>query len=571
MTTGSLIALAILVLALALTSPLLGRYIAHVFEPEPKHNAGWLHRLEERLLRAAGIDPLSEQTWRAYAISIVVFSALGVLALYAIQRLQEILPGNSTHLGAVAPALALNTAVSFVTNTDWQNYSGESTMSIATQMAGLAVQNFISAGVGISVALALVRGLTRDRGRTIGNFYVDITRAITRLLLPLSVLFAVLLTAQGVVDNLTASKCITTIAGAHQCLPGGLVATQEAIKELGTNGGGYFGANSAHPFENPNAFTNFEEIFALLVIPFSLPFAFGTMSGRKRQGIAIFSAMFLIWISSAGALMYFQSSPAPLNHQVGISSPTTRNGGGGNLEGLELRFSSAGCAMFAASTTGTSTGATNCALDSLTPIAGGVALSNMMLGEVDPGGVGSGLYGILIFAILAVFIAGLMVGRTPEYLGKKIQAAEMKLVMIYLLVSPIAILIFSATAVLIPSARAQVSNPGPHGLTEIVYSYVSTGNNNGSAFAGLSSNTDFYNITQALNMVIGRFGLIIPVLAIAGSLVRKTTTPITNGTFPTDTPLFVTILIGVILLLVGLTYFPVLALGPLVEHLQGHF
>ncbi len=569
MTTSDFVGLGILIVLLAIFAPLLGRYIATVFAETGPGGPRFIARLESRLFALAGIDEHSEQTWRAYAISLLAFSSLSVLFLYGLERLQSLLPGNPLKLSALSPALAINTAVSFVTNTNWQNYSGESTMAIATQMAGLAVQNFVSAAVGIAVAIALVRGLARSRSRTIGNFWVDLTRSITRLLIPLAVLFTLLLVSQGVVENLTAAKCVSTIAGGRQCIPGGPVATQEAIKLLGTNGGGYFGANSAHPFENPTALSNFAEIFALLLIPFSLPFAFGRMIGRRRQGLAIFFAMFILWFASATAAMYFQTKVAPLNQHVGVA--VASKSGGGNLEGTDLRVDPAACALFAASTTGTSTGATACAHDSLTPAAGGVALFNMMLGEVDPGGVGSGLYGMLIFAIVSVFIAGLMVGRTPEYLGKKIQAAEMKLASIYLLILPISVLVAAAVAVLLPTTRAAILNPGSHGLSEVIYSFVSTGNNNGSAFAGLSSNTDFYNITEAIVMAIGRYGLMIPALAIAGSLGAKAVIPAGEGTFPTDTPLFSAILIGVVVLLVGLTYFPVMALGPIAEHLTGHF
>ena len=561
--------LAILIILLAIFAPLLGRYIAAVFADAGPKGPRVVARFESRLFSLARIDEHSEQTWRAYAISLLAFSSVSVLFLYALERLQSYLPGDPLKLGGLPPALAINTAVWFVTNTNWQNYSGESTMAMATQMIGLAVQNFASAAVGIVVAIALVRGLARSRSRTIGNFWVDLTRTTTRILLPLAVLFTLFFTSQGVVDNLTAATCVNTIAHARQCIPGGPVSTQEAIKLLGTNGGGYFGANSAHPFENPTSLSNFVEIFALLLIPFSLPFTFGRMIKSRRQGLAIFFAMFILWAASASATMYFETNVAPLNHNAGVAVAT--KAGGGNLEGTDLRIDPAACALFAASTTGTSTGATACSHDSLAPAAGGVALFNMMLGEVDPGGVGSGLYGMLIFAIVSVFIAGLMVGRTPEYLGKKIQAAEMKLASIYLLILPLTILVAAAVAVLLPTARAAILNPGSHGLSEVVYSFVSTGNNNGSAFAGLSSNTDFYNITEAIVMAIGRFGLIIPALAIAGSLGAKATIPGGEGTFPTDTPLFSAILIGVVVLLVGLTYFPVMALGPIAEHLAGHF
>ncbi len=556
-----------LIALLVVTAPFLGRYIARVFSDEALAKDTRLNRIEGRMLKTIGVDPKVEQSWKAYAASVVAFSAVSVVFLYAIERLQGHLPLNPTHVGAVSPALAINTAVSFVTNTNWQNYAGESTMTMLTQTIGLSVQNFVSGAVGLSVAIALVRGLLRNRSNTIGNFWVDLVRSTTRILLPLSLIFAIILIAQGAVENLTYVKCITTIAGGKQCIPGGLVATQEAIKLLGTNGGGYFNANSIHPFENPTALTNFAEIYALLVIPFSLPFAFGRLTKRTRDGITIFTTMMVIWIASSLLLLHFEVGTNQLNlvKSSNISSVATAKV---LPEGQDLRISATSCAVFASSTTSTSTGAVNCALDSIEPAAGGVALFNMMLGEVSPGGVGSGLYGILIFAILSVFIAGLMVGRTPEYLGKKIQSAEMKLVVIYLLLSPAAIMIFAAIAVILKTAKGAVGNPGSQGLSEIIYSYVSTGNNNGSALGGLSANTDFYNVTQALNMAIGRFGLMIPVLAIAGALAKKQTVPASSGTFNTDKPLFAVILGGTIILLVGLTYFPVLSLGPIMSHLQ---
>ncbi|MDA8027278.1 MAG: potassium-transporting ATPase subunit KdpA [Actinomycetota bacterium] len=556
-----------LIALLVVTAPFLGRYIARVFSDEALAKDTRLNRIEGRMLKTIGVDPKVEQSWKAYAASVVAFSAVSVVFLYATERLQGHLPLNPTHVGAVSPALAINTAVSFVTNTNWQNYAGESTMTMLTQTIGLSVQNFVSGAVGLSVAIALVRGLLRNRSNTIGNFWVDLVRSTTRILLPLSLIFAIILIAQGAVENLTYVKCITTIADGKQCIPGGLVATQEAIKELGTNGGGYFNANSIHPFENPTALTNFAEIYALLVIPFSLPFAFGRLTKRTRDGITIFTTMMVIWIASSLLLLHFEVGTNQLNlvKSSNISSVATAKV---LPEGQDLRISATSCAVFASSTTSTSTGAVNCALDSIEPAAGGVALFNMMLGEVSPGGVGSGLYGILIFAILSVFIAGLMVGRTPEYLGKKIQSAEMKLVVIYLLLSPAAIMIFAAIAVILKTAKGAVGNPGSQGLSEIIYSYVSTGNNNGSALGGLAANTDFYNVTQALNMAIGRFGLMIPVLAIAGALAKKQTVPASSGTFNTDKPLFAVILGGTIILLVGLTYFPVLSLGPIMSHLQ---
>ncbi|MDA8197394.1 MAG: potassium-transporting ATPase subunit KdpA [Actinomycetota bacterium] len=567
MTTSALAGLAILILTLVVTAPLLGRYIYRVYSDEHQSRETKLNKVERRLLTWLGVDPNSEQTWKAYAISLIAFSMVSVLFLYLLQRVQNHLPLNPSHLTSVSPALAINTAISFVTNTNWQNYAGESTMTALTQTIGLAVQNFVSAAVGLSVAVALTRGITRHRSGTIGNFWVDLLRSTTRILIPMSALVAIAMVSQGVIDNLTLTKCISTISGGHQCIPGGLVASQEAIKELGTNGGGYFNANSIHPFENPNYITNFIEIYAILIIPFSLPFAFGKFAGRRREGITIFVVMMLMWATSSLLLLHFETST---NQTSLIKADKIVSISGGKVlpEGQDLRISTPSCAIFAASTTSTSTGAVNCALDSLDPAASGVALFDMMLGEVSPGGVGSGLYGILIFAILAVFVSGLMIGRTPEYLGKKIQGAEMKLITIYLLISPAAIMILSAIAVMVKTSKGAIGNPGPQGLSEIIYSFVSTGNNNGSALGGLSSNTDFYNITQAINMVIGRFGLMIPALALAGALAAKQPVPQGTGTFSTDKPLFASILIATIVLVVGLTYFPVLSLGPIVAHLN---
>jgi K+-transporting ATPase ATPase A chain len=430
-------------------------------------------------------------------------------------------------------------------------------MSHLTQMAGLTVQNFVSAAVGIAVAVALVRGLARRRSQTIGNFWVDLTRVTVRVLVPLAAAIALLLASQGVVQSLRGPAGARTVEGASQEIYRAPIASQEAIKELGTNGGGIANANSAHPFENPTAFTNLVENWALLAIPFALAFAFGRLVGDRRQGYALFGAMFVLWIASAGLAMHFELDGNP---RLEARAP--------NLEGKEVRFGAAASALFAASTTGTSTGAVIASHDSFTPLGGAVPLANMMLGEVSPGGVGAGLYGILIFALLAVFIAGLMVGRTPEYLGKKIQAAEMKLVVLYLLVVPALILAFASVSVLLRTAKASILNPGAHGLSEVVYAFTSAANNNGSAFGGLSGNTDWFNTTLGLAMLAGRFLPIVLVLAIAGSLARKQPVPATAGTFPTGTPLFAGLLVGVILIMVGLTYFPVLALGPILEHLS---
>ena len=558
---------AALVIALAISIPFLGNYMAKVFGGGKAPGDKVFGPVERLIYRLGGIDPDREQKWSIYALALLAFSLLSVLFLFVMQRVQEHLPFNPTHMKGVPSLLAMNTAVSFLTNTNWQNYSGESTMSHLTQMAGLGVQNFVSAAVGLAVVVALIRGLTRHRAGTIGNFWVDLTKGILRILLPLAFVFALVFVSQGVVQNLNGNTKATTVQGSTQTIPGGPVASQEVIKQAGTNGGGFYNANSAHPFENPNAFTDFLQIYLLLVIPFSLAWTFGKMAGNKKQGIAVLMAMLALWLAASFATMLLETNGNSALDAVKVNQQTTSSQSGGNMEGKETRFGSAACGLFAASTTDTSTGAVNCAHDSLTPLGGGVVLSNIMLGEVSPGGVGSGLYGMLIFALLSVFIAGLMVGRTPEYLGKKIQAAEMKLVVIYLLAVPLVILVFAGASVVMKTPQASILNPGAHGLTEVVYGFTSSANNNGSAFGGLTGNTDWYNTTLALCMLVGRFILIVAALAIAGSLARKQTVPESSGTFPTDTPLFTGLLVSVVVVVVGLTYLPVLALGPIVEHL----
>ena len=542
-----------------LSTPLLGAYIARIFDGCPAPGDRIFSPVERALYRLGGIDPEREQPWSVYALSMLAFSCVSVLGLFLLQRVQGALPLNPTHVGSVAPALAFNTAVSFVTNSNWQSYGGESTMSHLTQMAGLTVQNFVSAAVGIAVAIAVVRGITRRRSETIGNFWADLTRATTRILLPLALVLALVLAGLGVVQTLSGPATAHTVAGATQEIFRGPVASQEAIKELGTNGGGPLGANSAHPFENPTGLTNLVEMWALLAIPFALTFAFGRLVGDRRQGWAIFAAMLALWAGSAALATWAEVGGNPQLHALGAV--------GANMEGKEVRFGAPASALFAASTTGTSAGAVDSSHDSFTPLGGAVPLVNMMLGEVSPGGVGSGLYGMLVFALLAVFMAGLMVGRTPEYLGKKIQAAEMKLVVLYLLAVPALVLTFAGVSVVLDSATRSILDPGPHGLSEIVYAFTSASNNNGSAFGGLSANTDWLNTTLGLAMLGGRFLLIVPALAIAGSLARKQYVPATAGTLPTGTPLFAGLLVGVVLIVVGLTYFPVLSLGPILEHL----
>jgi K+-transporting ATPase ATPase A chain len=569
------------VVLIAITTPLLGSYMAKVFTGKKAPGDRVFGPVERAIFRVCGVDPQSEQRWSVYAVSALAFSLVSVLVMYGMMRLQGHLPFNPDHQQSVKPVLSFNTAVSFLTNTNWQNYAGESTMSHLTQMAALAVHNFVSAAAGIAVAIAFIRGLTRRNARTLGNFWVDLTRAVVRVLLPISFVFALVFVAHGMEQNFHASKTVSTVAAQSidangkpittQSIPGGPVASQEAIKDLGTNGGGFFNANSAHPFENPDPITNVLEIWLILSIPFSLTFTFGKMAKDRKQGWAVFAAMFALWMVGNLVIMPMEAHGNPHLATAGINERTTALQSGGNMEGKEVRLGTAGSGLFSNAATSTSTGAADSAYDSYTPVGGAVPLTQMMFGEVDPGGVGSGLYGMLIFALLAVFIAGLMVGRTPEYLGKKIQAAEMKLVVLYILFVPATILCFAATAIVLKTAVSGLGNPGHHGLTEVVYAYVSQANNNGSAFGGLTTNTQWFNVTGGLATLIGRFMLFIPTLAIAGSLGRKRYVPASLGTFPTGTPLFSGLLTGVVVIVVGLTYFPVLALGPIAEHLVGKF
>jgi len=565
------IQLAALVALLGISTPLLGRYMARVFGGGSSPGDRVFRPIERRIYQLCRIDPRREQRWSVYAISLLAFSLMSVLFLYALLRLQGHLPFNPDHQKAVGPALSFNTAVSFVTNTNWQNYSGESTMGHLAQMAGLAVQNFMSAAVGLAVAVALIRGLIRRRANTIGNFWVDVTRAVTRILLPMSIVFSLVLVSQGATQNLRGARTTASVEGSRQSVPGGPLASQEAIKELGTNGGGFYNANSAHPFENPNPFTNLLEIWLLLSIPFALTFTFGTMARDRRQGWAVFAAMFALWLVPALLAMAFETGGNKNLAALGADQQVTASQPGGNMEGKEIRFGPAASGLFAASTTATSTGSVDAAHDSFTPLGGAVPLVNILLGEVTPGGVGSGLYGMLVFALLSVFIAGLMVGRTPEFLGKKIQAAEMKLVVLYVLFVPLAVLTFAGVSIVLRTAVGSLGNAGAHGLTEMTYAFASAGNNNGSAFGGLAGNTQWFNTTLGLAMLVGRFLLVVPVLAIAGALARKQPVPVSAGTFPTNGPLFAGLLAAVVVVVVGLTYFPVVALGPVVEHLVGKF
>ena len=563
-----------LIAIIAVGTRVLGPYLAGVFGDDQRSYGDRLFsKVERPIFRLCGIDERREQRWTTYAQSLLAFSAVSVLAVYGLQRLQGHLPFNPTHAAAVPAALSWNTAVSFVTNTNWQNYAGENAMSYLTQMAGLAVQNFASAAVGLAVAVALVRGLARRRSTTIGNFWVDLVRGTVRVLLPLALVLTVVFISQGAIQTLRGPDAVTTVEGAHQSIPGGPFASQESIKMVGTNGGGTLNANSAHPLSNPNGLTNLLQMGSLLLIPFALTYAYGRMVGDQKQGWVVFAAMFVLWAGSVALATGFEVHGNTAIDKLGVHVTQVDGSGqaGGNMEGKEVRFGPSASGVFAASTTGTSTGAVIAAHDSFTPLGGAAPLVNMMLGEVDPGGVGAGLYGMLIFALLAVFIAGLMVGRTPEYLGKKIQAAEMKLVVLYIVAVPLAVLSFMAASLVLHTAATSIlsGHQGtPHGLTEVAYAFTSAGNNNGSAFGGLAGATDWYNTTLGLAMLVGRFFLIVPALAIAGSLARKQPAPPSAGTFPTGTPLFVGLLVGVVLIVVGLTYFPVLALGPIVEHLS---
>jgi K+-transporting ATPase ATPase A chain len=544
----------LLVAALAVCYVPVGNYMARVFTSE-KH---W--RVERGLYKLVGINPANDQKWSHYLRSMLAFSAISVLFLYGIERLQHYLL-LSEGMKNVPPALAWNTAASFVTNTNWQNYSGESTMGYLTQMSGLAVQNFLSAAVGIVIAIALVRGFMRSKTDKLGNFWVDTTRITVRYLIPLAVVGGIVLMASGVIDNLTSYHTVTTLSGAHQTIVGGPVASQEVIKDAGNNGGGFFNANSSHPFENPNPFTNWFEIFLLLMTAFCLPRTFGKMVKDNRQGFALLAVMVIIWCAAVGGISFFESHYA-------IGGATAAQVAHGPMEGVESRFGTSGCSLFAASTTVTSTGSVNCFHDSLTPFGGGIALFDIALGEVAPGGVGAGLYGILVLAMVTVFVGGLMVGRTPEYLGKKIRPVEMKYAALYFLTLPVLILTATGLSIAMKSSQASILNPGPHGLTEILYAFTSMANNNGSAFAGLATNTDWYNTVGGIVMLLGRFAPEIFALGLAGSLARQQPVPASAGTMETHKPLFVGMLVGVILVLVGLTYFPALALGPFAEGLH---
>jgi K+-transporting ATPase ATPase A chain len=595
MSTQSLTLLVVFLLTLLVLSYPLGVYLARVGDGTQL----WLARLESVLYRLAGTDPATGMGWKTYALALLAFNALGTLFVYAVQRLQSVLPLNPQGLAGLSADSAFNTAVSFVTNTNWQGYAGESTMSNFSQMIALTGQNFFSAATGMAVAFALIRGFTQRSVQSIGNFWVDLTRSVLYVLLPLSLLLAVALMGQGVIQDFSANKTVTlidpltyiesqvgtdgqpikdaqggaltqTLVAHSQTLPMGPVASQEAIKMIGTNGGGFFNANSAHPYENPTPLSNLLQMLAMFLIPAAFCFAFGRLVGDMRQGWAVLAAMTLIFIVLTCIVLYAEQQIHPGLQALHIDQSLGALQSGGNMEGKETRFGISASALFAAITTAASCGAVNAMLDAFTALGGLVPLAFMQLGEVVFGGVGTGLYGMLVFAIMAVFIAGLMIGRTPEYLGKKIQAYEMKMTALTILVTPLLVLGGTAIAVMLEPGRAGIANPGAHGFSEILYAFTSAANNNGSAFAGLSANTPFYNFMLAVAMWGGRFGMIVPILAIAGSLAAKKRLDVTSGTMPTHGPLFVALLVGVVVLIGVLNYVPALALGPVVEHLQFH-
>jgi len=587
MTLNGLLQLALyLLILIAITKPL-GVYMTRVFSGERTFMDRVLGPLERLIYKICRVDPKQEQHWTSYTAAMLMFSVVSLVVLYAFQRLQYYLPFNPQKFPGVPEALSFNTASSFTTNTNWQNYSGESTMSYWVQMAGLALHNFTSAAVGIVLAIAFIRGIARREAKTIGNFWVDLTRACLYLLLPLSIVGALFLVSQGIPQNLNpytqasvvepqtvdqtdAQGNTTKQTVTDQTIAQGPVASQEIIKELGTNGGGFFGANSAHPFENPTPLTNFFEILAIFSIGSGLTYTLGRMTGNQKHGWAVFGAMTILFLVGFFTVYYFEARGNPVFDRYGVTQAVGEQQGteqaGGNMEGKEVRFGMTGSALFTTITTDASCGAINSQHDSLTPLGGMIPLLNIMLGEIIFGGVGSGMYGMLVMVVLTVFIAGLMVGRTPEYLGKKIESRDVKLAMLYVLIFAVSILVLSAWGSIASYGTARLGNSGPHGLSEIVYAFVSTTGNNGSAFGGLSGNTNWYNTVLGINMLVGRFLMIIPMMAIAGNLATKKSAPASAGTFPVHTPLFVGLLIGVILIVGALTFFPVLSLGPIVEH-----
>jgi K+-transporting ATPase ATPase A chain len=597
MDLNSYLQIAIYFIVLILLVKPLGLYMAHVYQGESTFLDRPIRPVERLIYRLIGIDPQDEMDWKKYTIALLVFSALSVLVVYLLQRVQGLLPLNPQKFGATTPDLSLNTAISFVTNTNWQNYGGETTLSYLTQMVGLTVQNFVSAAAGMAVLVAFIRALARRQTTKLGNFWVDLTRGTLYILLPMSIIFALVLVSQGVVQTFSPYKqtalvqptsyqqpkldasgnpitdsqgnpVMETITQTTQLLAVGPAASQTAIKELGTNGGGFFNANSAHPFENPTPLSNFLEMLAILLIPAALTYTFGKMVGSTRQGWAILIAMLLLLWVPLGLALAAEQTGNPALTDLGVNQTASATNPGGNMEGKEVRFGIANSALWATATTAASNGSVNSMHDSYTPLGGMAALWMMMLGEVSFGGVGSGLYGMLVFVIVAVFVAGLMVGRTPEYLGKKIESYEMKMASILILIMPITVLVLTAIGVMTNQGKATIFNPGPHGFSEVLYLYTSQGNNNGSAFAGIGANNPFYNLSGGIDMMIGRFFLAVPTLALAGSLAKKKKTPESAGTLPTHTPLFIVWLIAVVILVGALNFFPALALGPIIEHLM---
>lgn len=576
MTTFSWLQLALYLFVLLLLVKPLGSYMSRVYQGERTFLSPVVRPIERLIYRIVGLRADEEMDWKTYALALLFFTLVGILTLYGLERLQSVLPLNPQHLGAVKPGLAFNTSVSFNTNTNWQNYGGETTMSYLTQMLGLAVHNFLSAAAGMTVLVALVRGFVRHSGNTLGNFWVDMTRSILYILLPLSLILAVVLVSQGVVQTFHHSQQVSLLQSTQdvtgqtvneQTLALGPAASQIAIKMLGTNGGGFFNVNSAHPFENPTPLSDFLEMLSILLIPAALCYTFGKMVGDTRKGWAILAAMTIIFVAMLSVTVWAEQSGNPAIARLGVDQTASNLQPGGNMEGKEVRFGIANSALWATATTAASNGSVNSMHDSFTPLGGLVPMWLMQLGEVVYGGVGSGLYGMLAFVIVAVFVAGLMIGRTPEYLGKKIETYEMKMASLMVLIPVALVLLGTAIAVAIPAGRAAVFNPGAHGFSEVLYAFSSTSNNNGSAFAGIGSNT-FYNVTESIAMFLGRYFLAIPALAIAGSLVRKKSVPVTSGTLPTHTPLFVFWLIAVVIIVGALSFFPALSLGPIVEHLM---
>ncbi|MFZ4454740.1 MAG: potassium-transporting ATPase subunit KdpA [Bacteroidales bacterium] len=556
MNTYDFIQIALYLLLLIALTPLLGGYMAKVFEGGRFFGRPVFEGVENLIYRVSRVNTKVQMNWKEYTFSLLMFNLIGFLFVFLIQLFQKSLPMNPQGLDNVGLALSFNTAMSFVTNTNWQSYSGEVTLSPFVQMVGLTVQNFVSAATGLAVLLVLIRGIRNKTSQEIGNFWEDLTRSVVYILLPLSILFALFLVSQGVIQNFAPNLEITSITGFKQTIPNGAIASQEAIKQLGTNGGGYLGVNSAHPFENPTPLSNFFEMLAILLIPAALTYTFGKMIGSVRQGWVLFATMFVLFVAGLGIMLYSEYSG---NSSFGSSAL---------MEGKEMRFGITNSVLWSAATTCASNGSVNAMISSLSPLSGMVAMLNMMLGEIIFGGVGAGLYGLLVFVILTVFIAGLMVGRTPEFLGKKIEAFEVKMAIIAVLAPNFVILVFSAIAVMCPTALSSLCNTGPHGFSEILYAFSSAAGNNGSAFAGLNANTDFYNWMLGIGILIGRFGVILPVLAIAGSMSTKKKIPQSAGTLRSDTGLFVSLLISVILIVGALTFFPALSLGPIIEHLM---